>query len=172
MKRTTTSQLVTASLLLAIGILVPMIFHIFGVAGQAFLPMHIPIIIGGYILAPQLAFILGLLTPFLSSFLTAMPVLFPIAVIMMVELSFYALTISVLTKVFKQNTMVSLVIAMVVGRIMAGLTVYCLVLLFNIKMKPILYVKAALITGMPGIIIQLILIPVLLHALKKSKILK
>jgi hypothetical protein len=60
---------------------------------------------------------------------------------------------------------------MTAGRIAAGLTVAVLVQLFGIKMNPLIYIKGAIITGIPGIIIQLLFIPALIYAIKSySKI--
>jgi hypothetical protein len=56
---------------------------------------------------------------------------------------------------------------MIAGRIAAGLTVAVLVQLFGIKMNPLIYVKGSVITGLPGIIIQLIFIPSLIFAINK-----
>ena len=169
MKKIRTIELVTGSILLAMGILFPMIFHAFGMAGAIFLPMHIPVLIGGYLLAPELAFLLGVLTPILSSLLTGMPVFFPISIIMMFELSFYGLVVSIFTRKYKQNILISLPVAMVIGRIIAALSVLLLIFVFGIKMNPYLYIKGAVITGMPGILIQIIVIPPIIRAIKISK---
>jgi hypothetical protein len=55
---------------------------------------------------------------------------------------------------------------MITGRIAAGFTVAALVQLFGVKMNPIMFVKGAVLTGLPGIIIQLIFIPALIYAIK------
>src|SRR5690625_750917 len=87
--RITTRSLVTAGLLLAIGIIIPSIFHTTGIPGTVFLPMHIPVLLGGFLLPLPLAFLLGVLTPMLNSIITGMPPLFPMAIIMVFELGFY-----------------------------------------------------------------------------------
>lgn len=162
----TTKEMVLSGLLLATGILLPMVFHMFGMTGPIALPMHIPVLIGGLLLPPGLALALGIITPITSSLLTGMPVLFPMAVIMAVELGMYGLTASLATRKLKLSPIPSLIIAMIVGRIAAGLTVAVLVQLFGVKMDPIMYVKGAVVTGLPGIIIQLIFIPPLIYAIK------
>lgn len=162
----TTKELVSGGLLLAIGILLPMIFHSFGMMGPVFLPMHIPVLIGGLILSPYLALVLGIATPIISGVLTGMPPMFPMAVIMAFELGAYGIIASLATRKFKLSSIPSLIISMIGGRIVAGLTVAALVQLFGIKMNPIAFVKGAVITGLPGIIIQIIIIPSLMYALK------
>lgn len=161
----TTKEIVLGGLLLATGLILPMIFHLFGLTGQIALPMHIPVLIGGFLLSPSLALSLGIITPLVSSVLTGMPVLFPMAVIMMFELGTYALTASLLSGKMKMKIIPSLIGAMAAGRIAAGLTVAALVALFGVKMNPVLYIKGAVIAGIPGIIIQLLFVPSIVYVL-------
>lgn len=162
-----TKEIVLSGLLLASGIILPMAFHLFGMTGPIALPMHIPVLIGGFLLSPHLALLLGILTPLISGLLTGMPVIFPMAIIMAFELGTYGLTASLLTTKLKLTAISSLIISMIAGRIAAGLTVAVLVQLFGIKMNPLIYVKGSVITGLPGIIIQLIFIPSLIFAINK-----
>ena len=162
-----TKEIVLSGLLLASGIILPMAFHLFGMTGPIALPMHIPVLIGGFLLSPHLALLLGILTPLISGLLTGMPVIFPMAIIMAFELGTYGLTASLLTTKLKLTAIPSLIISMIAGRIAAGLTVAVLVQLFGIKMNPFIYVKGSVITGLPGIIIQLIFIPSLIFAINK-----
>jgi hypothetical protein len=165
-KNITTKELVLSGLLLATGLLLPMIFHMFGMTGPIALPMHIPVLIGGFLLPTQLALALGIITPLVSGLLTGMPVMFPMSIIMAFELGLYGLAASLLTRKFKLTTIPSLIISMVIGRIASGLTVAVLVQLFGVKMNPIMFVKGAIVTGLPGIIIQLVFIPSLVYAIK------
>jgi len=167
MRRYTSNELITASFILALGVLFPLIFHIFGIAGPIFLPMHVPVFIAGVLLVPELAILVGVLSPFLSSLLTGMPLLFPIAIIMMFELGAYGWLTSKLIRSYHQKVITSLVIAMVCGRALAALIAYLLVRLFQIELNPLLYIKGAIITGLPGILLQLILLPVLVRAIQK-----
>ncbi len=125
-----TKELVLGGLLLAMGILLPMLFHLFGM-GQVFLPMHIPILIGGFLLSPGLAFILGVITPITSAFTTGMPPIFPMSIIMAFELGVYGLVIALATRKLKLSTIPALLVSMVAGRVVAGLTVAVLVEFFR-----------------------------------------
>jgi hypothetical protein len=136
-----------------------------GIMGQVFLPMHIPVLIGGFLLSPYLAFIVGVLTPILSASFTGMPVIFPMGIIMAFELATYGIVASLAIRRFK--VIPSLIISLIAGRIVAGLTVFFLVQFIGLKMDPIIFVKGAIITGLPGIVIQLILIPMLISKLKR-----
>lgn len=165
--RITTRSLVTAGLLLAIGIIIPSIFHTTGIPGTVFLPMHIPVLLGGFLLPLPLAFLLGVLTPLLNSIITGMPPLFPMAIIMVFELGFYGFMASLLYRRLKLPSIISLIISMIVGRIIAGIVVFFLIVLFTVQMDPIMFVKGGIITGLPGIIIQLILIPTLMYGINR-----
>lgn len=165
-KMNKTKEIVLSGLLLASGIILPMIFHIFSLTGPIALPMHIPVLIGGFLLSPPLALLLGITTPIISGLLTGMPVMFPMAIIMALELGIYGLTASLAVRKFKLSIFPALIISMIAGRIAAGLTVALLVQLFGLKMNPLIFIQGAIITGIPGIIIQLIFIPALIHAIK------
>ena len=165
--RTKTTNLVMAGLFLAIGVIIPSIFHTTGVDGRIFLPMHISVLLGGVLLPPIYALLLGMLTPILNSLLTGMPVLFPSALIMIFELSAYAFIVSYLYRKLKVPIIISLIISMIIGRIVAGGVVYILSTFFAQKMDPILFIEGSIITGLPGIVIQIVLITTLMHAINK-----
>lgn len=166
----TTKELVLSGVLLAAGLLLPMVFHMFSMTGPAFLPMHIPVLIGGMLLPPPLAILLGIITPIVSSILTGMPVAFPMAIIMAFELGANGLSASIATRKLKLNTLLALIIAMIDGRIVAGIVVAVLVRLFGVQMNPIMFVKGAIITGLPGLMIQLVFIPTLIYGLKRARL--
>lgn len=165
--RITTKKIVTAGLLLAIGIILPSIFHTTGMPGTVFLPMHIGVLLGGFLLPPSLAFLLGAMTPILNNLITGMPALFPMVLIMTFELGVYGYIASILHRKLKASILLSLIISMIIGRLVAGIIVFFLVILFTVQMDPIVFVKAAVITGLPGIIIQMILIPTLIYAINR-----
>ena len=165
--RTKTRNIVVAGLLLAIGIIVPSIFHTTALPGPMLLPMHIPVLLGGFLLSPSLALMLGMLTPLLNNLVTGMPLLFPNAIIMVVELGVYGLIASVLYGKLKWNIIISLILAMFMGRVFAGLAVFVLAVLFAVPLNPLVFVQTATVTGLPGIGIQLLLIPVLMYAINK-----
>ncbi len=63
-----TKRLIVSGVLMAFGLVIPMAFHGAGMAGPIFLPMHIPVLVGGFILSPLYALFVGMFTPVLSSF--------------------------------------------------------------------------------------------------------
>ena len=166
-QRDMTRRLVIAGLLLSLGIIIPMIFHSTGIAGTVFLPMHIPVLIGGFLLPPYLALLLGMLTPLINSLVTGMPQLFPMAIIMSFELGIYGFVASLMYRKLNIPSIMSLIVSMIVGRIMAGLVVFILATFFAVQLDPILFIIGGVTTGIPGIIIQIILIPSLIHGIVK-----
>ena len=162
-----TKQLSLSAIFITIGILFPIVFHfVIAGSGPIFLPMHIPVLISGFFLSPLLAFVVGILTPLLSTLLTGMPPLMPMLPIMISELSSAALVISLLVKAKKGNIVFQLLIAMIIARIASGLTVYILMMMTNVRLQPLIYLKGSIITGIPGILIQLILIPLIIKRIK------
>ncbi|MBK5251312.1 MAG: ECF transporter S component [Peptostreptococcaceae bacterium] len=164
-----TRQMTKAALFLAVSVILSSIFHMSGIDGRIFLPMHIPVLLAGFFLSPLMAFIVGLLAPFLNTLVTGMPVLFPIAIIMSVELGIYGLVTALISGSKRRIPIIALIVAMVVGRLAAGGMVYVLVVLFGVKINPLIYLQGAVLTGIPGIAIQLLLIPLLLKYLKGNR---
>ncbi len=169
--RTKTTNIVIAGLLIAIGVIVPSIFHSVGIAGNIFLPMHIPVLLGGFLLTPIYALLVGIVTPILNSLLTGMPALFPIAIIMVFELGTYGFVASYFYRKSKMPVILSLILSMILGRVVAGMVVYILAMAFTtVQMKPLLFIQGSVTLGLPGIIIQIILIPIIMLAINKYKI--
>lgn len=169
MKLTKTKELVLSGLLIALGLVLPMAFHLFNAGGPVFLPMHIPVLLGGMILSPIFALLVGMLTPVVSNLITSMPPLMPMLPIMIVELGLYGLVASILRKKLNLNVFISLIISMIIGRIGAGLVVYVMTSVFAVQFAPpIAFVIGGISKGIPGIIIQLIFIPIIVKAVEKS----
>lgn len=165
-------KLVVAGLLLCIGILLPFVTaHAFGISGNIFLPMHIPVFLCGFLCGPLMGGICGLVLPTFNSFLTGMPVFFPNAILMTVELFLYGFISGMIYKLLKRGKKlmriyISLITAMIIGRIASGATAW-LLLVFGTKLFKY-SVLAGLLTGIPGIIIQLIIIPILISIFQKD----
>lgn len=88
--KSTTKKLVSSALCIAIGVLLPMAFHVIPNGGSVFLPMHIPVLICGLFCGAPYGLACGIITPFLSSMTTGMP---PAMILpqMMIELAVYGL---------------------------------------------------------------------------------
>ena len=159
-------NLVFASLCTAIGLLLPSFFHMFGWPGSVFLPMHIPVLICGFLCGWQYGGLCGILVPLLTSILTGMPPLFPIGATMILELGTYGVLTGILYK--RTNVYTSLIGAMIGGRIINGFANTILLGFSGIPYSFETFLTGAFVTALPGIIIQLIIIPLLIVALKKA----
>lgn len=160
-----TRDLVMAGLLLALGILLPSLFHFTGLNGSIFSPMHIPVLLGGFILGPVLGIIIGVLTPILNFLLNGMPGI-PILWIMIVELGLYGFVSGVLYEKLNLYVVPGLIISMIIGRLGGAFTAYILSNIFNLKVNAMMFLKGATLTAWPAIIIQIILIPTLVSIYK------
>ncbi|MEG0457505.1 MAG: ECF transporter S component, partial [Oscillospiraceae bacterium] len=166
---TMSRKIALSGVFLAFGILFPQIFHLFSLTGPVFLPMHISVFVGAMILGPVYGGLLGFLTPVLSSVLTSMPSIAPIPMlpIMICELTLYGIISGLLYK-FSKNIFISQYSAMIVGRLGYAGAFYCLINLFGYNLPPKISALGAVITGVPGIILQIIIIPILFVGVKKA----
>ena len=169
MKANKSKRTVIAGLMLALGILLPYATaHGFGMPGNILLPMHIPVLLCGFLCGPLFGGVCGFILPFLNSILTGMPVLYPTGMLMMAELTVYGLVCGLLFKgnFFRKNiwgTYITLIIAMTAGRIIYWFCAKALVF-FDTEASAVPLV-AMVVKGMPGIVIQLAVIPTLVQKL-------
>ena len=170
----TTKTMVLAALCVALGIVLPMAFHSVPNAGSIFLPMHIPVLLCGLICGPIWGVLCGAATPLLSSLITGMP---PMAYLpgMLCELAVYGLCSGLLMMVLKKaNPIVqvyaSLLGAMVAGRFVAGVLNALIFRAGAYSMQ--IWLTASFATALPGIIIQIVAIPLLLAGLYKANLVR
>ena len=172
MKLTNIRSIVYTAVCAALCVVVPMAFHSIPNAGMVFLPMHIPVLLCGLICPWPYSLLCGLLGPLLSSVITGMP---PAAMLpsMMVECGTYGLVSGLMmgfvrTRSASADLYISMVSAMVLGRVVAGL-VKALILAPGTPVFA--WVSTSLVTGIPGIAIQLVLVPAVILALTHAKLL-
>ena len=89
-RRLTTGTLTGTALLLAMGVVLPIVFHAFPLGGRIFLPMHLPALVAGLVLGPVAGLIVGAGSPVLSMLLTGRPTV-PYMIPMLLELATYGL---------------------------------------------------------------------------------
>jgi thiamine transporter ThiT len=167
-------HIILSGIFIALGVLLPLVLHFIPNVGPLLLPMHLPAMVAAFFLPPGYAVAIGFITPLLSSAITGMPLMapLPIAIIMAFEIGFYALVISLFRKlVFKARKnffapLIAVLPAMIIGRIIAGLAMFVATKIFLPSgPNPVAYVWGAIITGLVGIIAQLVLIPPLYRIL-------
>ena len=155
----------------ALCLVLPMAFHAIPNAGQVILPMHIPVLLCGLVCGWPYGVVCGLIGPLLSSVITGMP---PAAMLpsMMVECAVYGFTAGLLMKYVRtgknvRDLYISLVSAMAAGRIVAG---FAKAWIFTPGISPFAWVTTSLVAGVPGIVIQLVLMPLVVTALTRARL--
>ena len=162
----TGKQISLSALFVSLGIVIPFFFHQFGLAGRIFSPMHFPVFFAGILIGPLSGAIVGFTSPVLSFLLTGMPP--PYAVpFMALELLVYGVSIGLFYRRLKIPILISLVLSMIAGRIAFALGIFVIGAFVNLPISFISFLEASFITGLPGILLQLILIPVLNFRLRK-----
>ena len=161
-----TNKLILTSLFIACGLLLPLAFHSFGMGGRTFLPMHLPVFMGGLLLGWLPGLIIGALTPVLSSLLTGMPPLIPSLPMMFVELALFGLVSGYLYHDKRKNIYFALLSAMIIGRLGAAFVLMLFSDILGIKLHPLTYVAATFMTGLAGVVFQIVFIPILVKRLE------
>jgi len=155
------NHLTRGAILIAAGLILPLIFHAFNMGGQVFLPMHIPVLLGGLVLSPAYAAAVGLITPLLSSIFMGMPQM-PFTFPMMAELLTYGLSISLIYRKYVKNTYAAMIIGMIAGRVVSIIANYILfVFVMGSPFSFAAFAKTLTVAALPGIAIQLVFVPVL-----------
>lgn len=164
-----TKKLVLSAMLLALGILLPLLVGHLIPMGWILLPMHVPVLLCGFICGGPWGLLVGAATPLLSSVITGMPGLYPSAVAMAFELAAYGLLAGLFYNLFPNNIgfiFVSLILAMVGGRIVWSLVSLALYGISGTAFTWSDVFSGAIAMVFPGIIIQFVLIPVIMIALQ------
>lgn len=162
-----TRRLCTAALLVAVGLILPQVFHMVGgkAVGSVFSPMHLPVLVSGLLLGPALGAAVGFLTPLLSALATGMP---PMAILpfMLCELTAYGAVSGVLARRFPLYP--SLIGAQVAGRVVYAAALFVGGTMFGMQCAAPASVLTSIVTGLPGIVLQLALAPAVVLLLRKA----
>lgn len=176
-------KLVLSAMFMAIGLVLPFITGQIQQIGSMLLPMHIPVLFCGLICGWQYGAVVGFVLPLLRYALFGMPPIFPTGVSMSFELAVYGAVIGLIMqqlskrnttdsgKNYVRNLYLALIGAMLAGRIVWGLVRF---ILARATMQPFtmeMFMAGAFLTAIPGIIVQLILIPGIMAALKRAGVL-
>ncbi len=165
-------KMIWAAMFLALAYVLPFFTGQIPQIGAMLLPMHIPVLLCGFICGWPWGLAVGFLAPLLRSAMLGMPVMFPKAVCMAFELAAYGAVAGILYRIFpkkKRFVYCALLGAMILGRIVWGIAMS---LCMGITGNPFgfsAFLAGAVTNAVPGIIIQIILIPVLIIALEKNK---
>ena len=170
MRHKETQYIVMCAVFISLGVLLPFIFHFFPSIGSIILPMHIPVLLCGFVCGKKYGTICGAVTPILSALILSRPTLFPNAVAMMFELAAYGFFAGLTSR--HMHFALALVISMVCGRFVLGIVSFPLYSFAGINFGIKIFLMSAFVTCWPGILIQLMLIPTILISLQKAKVIE
>lgn len=171
MKSSPTKNLVLAAMFLALGLVLPFLTGQIPQIGSMLLPMHLPVFLCGLICGWQYGGLVGFVMPLMRSALFTMPPMYT-AIAMAFELAAYGLIAGLLYSRSPWQCVValyrSLLIAMVGGRIVWGAARLLLSGLAGQAFGWQIFFAGAFLNAIPGIVLQLILIPALMLALDRT----
>lgn len=169
-KMSNVKKSIITAVCIALCYVIPLMFHGIQNAGNIFCPMHIPVFICGLICGWQYGLLCGIAGPALSSALSSMP---PVAILpsMMVELAVYGTVAGLMMKLVRTKSTyadlyISLIVAIVCGRVLAGLAKALIFARGSYSMSA--WIAGSVVTSWPGTVIQLVFIPTIVFALMKS----
>ena len=164
-------NMVLSALLLAIGLVLPFLTGQIPEIGSALLPMHIPVLICGFICGWQWGLIVGFIMPLLRFLLFGFPPIYPNGIAMTFELATYGAVSGLLYSFFKKKTIgiyISLITAMLVGRVVWGMVRVVLLGFSDTEVFTwAIFVADAFINAIQGIVLQIVLIPLLIMSINK-----
>ena len=168
-------KLVLSGLFLALAYILPFLTGQIREIGNMLCPMHIPVLICGFVCGPTWGLVVGFTAPLLRSLTLGMPTLFPSAVCMAFELASYGCIAGVMHRILPKKRLyiyISLITAMLIGRGVWGISMLTLLKISGGKFTYAAFWAGAFTKAIPGIILQIILIPIIVMILDKQKIIK
>ena len=171
MTRKNVRKLTYSALFLAIALVLPFLTGQIPQIGSMLSPMHIPVLLCGFICGWPWGLAVGFIAPLLRSVLFGMPPMVPGAVSMAFELATYGCVAGLLYRLLPRKTAsiyITLVIAMIAGRIVWGIARLVLAGLTGSKFTWALFMAGAFTNAIPGIILHIVLIPILVIALERA----
>lgn len=173
MNQNAIKKLVSAAMFFALGLVLPFVTGHIPEIGNMLLPMHLPVLLCGFVCGWKYGLAIGALLPIIRSLIFGMPPFFPNGVTMAFELATYGFLTGFLYMIFRKKNLtsiyISLTTAMIAGRIVKGIANAICYGIADKGYTFMMFISGSFIEAVPGIIIQLILIPALLLATKKAK---
>lgn len=165
-------KMILSALFLALAYVLPFLTGQIPEVGAMLCPLHIPVLLCGFICGPAWGAAIGFIAPLLRSLTLGMPPLFPTAVCMAFELAVYGLMSGLLYKLLpkkKPYLYVSLLAAMLAGRIVWGAAMYICLAASGGSFTLAAFIAGAFTNAIPGIVVQIVLVPILVMVIDKNK---
>lgn len=168
-------RMVLAAFFLALAYIMPFLTGQIPEIGSMLCPMHIPVLLCGFLCGGQWGLLVGLTAPLFRSLILGMPPFFPVAICMAFELAAYGLIAGLLHKYLprkKPYIYVSLLIAMLSGRLVWGAAMFIALSINGGAFSFSAFIAGAITNAVPGIILQIIIIPPVVMILDNLKTFK
>ena len=165
--------LVTAALMLALCLVLPFLTGQIPEIGGMLCPMHLPVLLCGFLCGPWWALAVGAIAPALRYVLFSMPPIYPVGLAMCFELAAYGLFSGLLYRRLPKkpwSVYVSLISAMLLGRVVWGAVRAVISGAGGAEFTWQLFLAGGFTQAIPGIILQIVLIPILVLALRRAKL--
>ncbi|MBO5454124.1 MAG: ECF transporter S component [Clostridia bacterium] len=164
------SKLVLSALFLALAYVMPFLTGQIPEFGAMLCPLHIPVLLCGFICGWKWGLLIGFIAPLLRSSILGMPPMFPTAICMAFELAAYGAICGLMHKLLpskKTYIYCSLLTSMIVGRIIWGVAMFICLGIKNTPFTFSAFIAGAFTNAILGIVLQILLVPVLVMALEK-----
>lgn len=164
-------RLTFSAVCLALALLLPFLTGQMQEFGKALAPMHLPVLLCGFVCGPVWGGMVGFIAPLLRFALFGMPPLLPMGVSMAFELAVYGIATGLLYRLLpKKNGWLypELLLSMLLGRLVWGAARLVLAGMQGTPFGMEAFWAGAVTTAIPGIILQIVLVPLLVMALKKG----
>ncbi len=157
----TLRSMVVSAIMASMGLVLPIAFHAVGL-GNKFLPMLLPLLLNGFLVPLPWAVVTGALVPLLSSVTTGMPPLYPpVAMSMALEGAILGGAAAIIYRGCPNRLWCALLIAILLGRATSLASTWAMAELLHLPRK--ITVVAALLQGLPGVILQLVVVPIVVR---------
>ncbi|MCD6551612.1 ECF transporter S component [Thermotoga sp.] len=154
-------KLTYTAMWLAVGVALAYLFHLVNL-GRMFLPLHLVAMLAGATSGALIGGIVGGLLPILSFLTMGMPP-FPMFLFMVPEVFVYGFILGA-TK--ERNIFLRIIMAILAGRLVYSVSYYAIGALIGIKLQPVTSILLSFTTGIPGIVLQLVLVPLVYRRLQ------
>jgi len=168
-------KLVFSALFLALGLLLPFLTGQIPQIGSKLSPMHIPVLLCGFVCGWKWGVLVGAVVPLLRSVLFGMPPMMPTAAAMAFELAAYGAAAGLLYQFLPKsaaNVYAALIGAMVIGRVVWGVAAFALNAAMGAQFGWQAFAAGAFLNAVPGIILHIAIIPPIVLALRKAGVMK
>lgn len=166
-------KLVLSGLFLALALVLPFFTGQIPQIGEMLCPMHLPVILCGFVCGGGWGAAVGFVAPLLRYLLFQMPPIYPAGLAMAFEMAVYGFVCGWLylrLSGHKWRIYPALISAMVLGRVVWGIVRLILAGLSAQSFTMAAFISGALLTAIPGILLQLVLVPLLVTALERAKV--